>query len=215
MPLTLIGVNASPFVRKVRVVLEEKRIPYTLEPLIPFDAPPEYRRLHPLGKIPTLRDGELVIPDSSAICAYLELRHPTPALFPSDPYERARAIWLEELGDAGVSTGTGPVFFQRVVKPYLLQEMPDDGPVERALTQTLPPLFDYLERELGDGPYLMGELFSIADIAVATQLANWGHAGGRVDAELWPRLALWADRILARPSFEACLEEERETLGLE
>src|SRR5512143_38503 len=90
---TVYGANASPFVRKVRVVLTEKNIPYELEPVFPGPmAPPEFRTLSPLNKIPAFRDGDRTLADSSVICAYLERTHPTPALYPSDPYEYARAL---------------------------------------------------------------------------------------------------------------------------
>ena len=56
---TVYGANASPFVRKVRVVLSEKNIPYELEPVFPGPmAPPEFRTLSPLNKIPAFRDGD-------------------------------------------------------------------------------------------------------------------------------------------------------------
>ena len=57
---TVYGVNASPFVRKVRVVLTEKGIPYELEPVVPVNVSPEFRRMSPLGKIPAFRDGAVV-----------------------------------------------------------------------------------------------------------------------------------------------------------
>ena len=83
---TLIGVNASPFVRKVRVALAEKKIPYDREDLIPVNVPAEFRKISPLGKIPAYRDGKVTLCDSSVICAYLEKTHPTPPLYPTEPY---------------------------------------------------------------------------------------------------------------------------------
>ena len=73
--MKLYGAPQSPFVRKVRVALEEKGLTYAIE--LPAPA------LHPMGKMPVLRDGDLVVPDSSVICAYLERKHPSPALYPS------------------------------------------------------------------------------------------------------------------------------------
>ena len=69
MSLKLIGASISPFVRKVRVVLAEKGLSYEHDPMIPIDVSDEYRRLNPLGKVPTLTDdddNDRVIPDSSA-----------------------------------------------------------------------------------------------------------------------------------------------------
>src|SRR5690606_4492612 len=85
------GVKFSPYVLKVLVALEEKGIAYRVEP--PAQA------LHPLGKMPVLRDGDLVIPDSSVICAYLDRKHPKPALLPEVPAELAKALFLEEYAD--------------------------------------------------------------------------------------------------------------------
>ncbi|MDX1649506.1 MAG: glutathione S-transferase family protein, partial [Myxococcota bacterium] len=106
MTLKLIGAGPSPFVRKVRVALAEKGMAYEHDPMVPFGVSDEYRRMHPLGKIPTLRDGDKVIPDSSAILVYLEAVQPEPALYPEEPYARARAVWLEEYADAGLVDAT-------------------------------------------------------------------------------------------------------------
>jgi glutathione S-transferase len=85
--LKILGANLSPFVRKVRVYLAEKNIPYELEPVNPFTAGPEYCKISPLGKIPARQDGNVTLADSSVICAYLEKKHPQPTLFPADPVE--------------------------------------------------------------------------------------------------------------------------------
>src|SRR5439155_18137296 len=62
---TVYGVSASPFVRKVRVVLAEKRVTYELEPIVPVNVPSEYRQISPLGKVPAFRDGDRALADSS------------------------------------------------------------------------------------------------------------------------------------------------------
>jgi glutathione S-transferase len=80
--MKLYGTRQSPFDRKVLVVLVEKGIPYETEHLAPAPKTPELLALHPMGKIPILRDGDVVVPDSSVICAYLEKKHPAPALYP-------------------------------------------------------------------------------------------------------------------------------------
>ena len=90
--MKLYGANGSPFFRKARVVLEEKGIPYETENLVPVPKTPELLAMHPLGKIPILRDGEVVVPDSSVICAYLEKKHPSPALYPADPADLTRPL---------------------------------------------------------------------------------------------------------------------------
>src|SRR5512134_3404677 len=116
--MQLYGVPLSPFVRKVRIALEEKGLPYQLEGPNPA--------LHPLGKMPVLRDGEVVVPDSSVICAYLERKHPSPALYPEDPAELARALFLEEYADTQMSEGMGAIVLERIVKPHMLGQPTDE-----------------------------------------------------------------------------------------
>ncbi len=94
----------------------------------------------------------------------------------------------------------GPLFFKREG---------DEAKIEAALNETLPPYFDYLERELGDSDWLVGNRFSIADIAIGTQFVNFGHGEGEVDAGRWPKLAAYVERVTTRPSFKGIIEEER------
>jgi glutathione S-transferase len=207
--LTVYGVNASPFVRKVRVVLMEKNLPYELETVFPGpQAPPDFRVMSPLGKVPAFRDGDKTLADSSVICAYIERIHPQPALYPSDPYEYARALWFEEWADGGLVPVSGPkIFFQRVVAPRFFGRPADEEMVRRAIDEELPPLFDYLEGQLG-GEFLVGKALSIGDIGVVTQFVNLAHAGVTVDAGRWPKLAAYIERGFARPSFKAMIDQE-------
>ena len=119
------GASASPFVRKVRAVLAEKGIAYELDPVIPFNVSPEFKRISPLGKIPVYEDGGRTLPDSSVICAYLERAHPTPALYPKDPYDYGRALWFEEYADTALAGEIGAkIFFPLVVGPLFLGREP-------------------------------------------------------------------------------------------
>ncbi len=212
---TIYGVNASPFVRKVRVFMTEKGLPYELEPIIPINVPPEYRKVSPLGKIPCYQDGKVTLPDSSVICAYLERTHPRPPLYPADPYEYARALWFEEYGDSGLAPVFGPkVFFPKIVAPRFFNQPADDAAIKKVVEEELPPYFDYLEGEVGDGEGIVGNRFSIADIALGTQFVNLRHAGFAPDAKRWPRLTRYLERVHGRPSFKTLIEEETRDLGL-
>jgi glutathione S-transferase len=205
---TLYGVNASPFVRKARVVLAEKGIAYDLDPIIPINVSADYKKISPLGKIPAYRDGDVTLCDSSVICAYLERAKPQPALYPSDPYEYARALWFEEYGDSALVQVAGPkIFFERIVAPAFMGRATDEKVVEKAIKEELPPLFDYLESQLS-GDWLVGKAFSIADIGIATHFVNLRHARVGVDASRWPKLAKHVERVHARPSFKALIDEE-------
>ena len=203
------GASASPFVRKVRVTLAEKGLDYELRPLFPFNVSAEYKKISPLGKIPAYEEDGRTLADSSVICAYLERANPEPALYPSDPYEFARALWFEEYGDSAIAQNLGGgLFFQLIVAPRFLQRPTDQAAVEKALTQDIPPVFDYLESQIKTPEALAGTRFSIADISVCSHFVNMNHAGHDVDAKRWPKLAKYVHNTLARPSFKALVEEE-------
>ena len=73
------GVHGSPFVRKVFIALDFKGIPYETVPQMPFSGDKDYLKINPLGKVPSLVDGELTLCDSKVICRYLENAYPQPA----------------------------------------------------------------------------------------------------------------------------------------
>ncbi len=201
------GANGSPFVRKVKVALAEKSVPYEQQPLIPFGVSDEYKAKSPLGKIPCLEDGDFVLPDSSCILAYLEKKHPSPALLPADPEQYGRALWYEEYGDTKLIEVIGPVFFERFIKKMLMQQEPDEERVKATL-ELQPPVFDYLEGEVADREYLAGGQFSVADIGIASPFVNLRLAGVELDASRWPKLSGYVQRIFSRPSFKDCIAEE-------
>jgi glutathione S-transferase len=213
MALIVYGANVSPFVRKVRVVLAEKGQDYKLEPVNPFAPPPEFLKISPLKRIPVLLDTDLpepnTLPDSSAISDYLEHKFPKPALYPSDPFQRARAIFYEEYADTILAQTVGPgVFFERIVKKMLRQQ-PDESAVAAVLKDKIPPLFDFLENEIRAKEFFAGDMFSIADISMGTMFVNFEHAGETVDYARWPNLSHYVAAIHARPSFKALIDEER------
>ncbi|MGH0028531.1 MAG: glutathione S-transferase family protein [Myxococcota bacterium] len=202
------GVNASPFVRKVRVALAEKAIDYDQVPQMPMGQPAEYYEISPLGKIPCYVEGDFALPDSSAIIAYLEKKQPEPHLYPQDARAFGRALWYEEYADTKLMDTVAGVFFNRVVKAKMMKQEPDEARVQECL-EALPTLFDYLEKEIGDREVLAGSHFSVADIAVGSVFVNLAHAGETVDAARWPKLAAYLERVHARPSFKALIEEEK------
>ncbi len=218
MTLTLLGGSVSPFVRKVRIVLAEKGLDYEHEQVNPFAPPEGWRDVSPLGRIPAFRDGERVINDSSVICAYLERRFPEPSLYPADDYAYARALWIEEFADGGMVPVAGPkVFFPLVLKPLFGgKDEPDPADLavaEKVVAEDLPPLWDYLERELGDAEHFVGGRLSIADVAVASPFVNLRHAGVAPERKRWPRLRAFLDRMHGRPSFKQAIEQETPIFG--
>jgi glutathione S-transferase len=210
--MKLHGVPQSPFVRKVRIALEEKGLPYEIENVVPGQ--------HPLGKMPVLRDGEVVVPDSSVICAYLEKKHPAPALYPDAPAELARALFLEEYADTQMAEGMGAIVFERFVKPTFLKQPTDEARLEQLLLaaktrwvgkptsatgQPLPAVLDYLEGEIPADRDSVLARFSIADVALGAHLGWLAPAGIELDARRWPRTARYAEALAARPSFKTTL----------
>ncbi len=206
MPI-LHGVFASPYVRKVRVVCAEKNVDYESNPLIPFGPNEEYRKISPLGKIPCWQDGDFSLPDSSCIIAFLEDTHPANPVYPSDPHEKARALWLEEYSDTKLAETTGTIFQQRYLNPNFFQKEVDEALVAQKLEE-LAPLCDYLTEQLGGRDWLVGSSFSVADVAVGANFVNLAMGGEKPDASRWPALATYVARVHARPSFAKCLADE-------
>jgi glutathione S-transferase len=217
MALKILGANVSPFVRKTRVFCGEKNLPYSLEMVNPASPPPGWREKSPLGKIPVLEHDGRIVNDSSIICAYLERLHPEPALYPKDPYENARATWIEEFVDGGVVPIAGPqVFRPLALMPVLTQKPPDAAAIaaaEKVVREELAPLFAYLESQLGASEYFVGNRLSIADLTVGSVFVNIRHAGFPPDRAKFPKLAAFVERIHARPSLKTCIEEERPLFG--
>jgi glutathione S-transferase len=213
MALVVYGSSLSPFVRKVRVMLAEKGLDYTIEHISPFAAPPWFLEISPLKRIPVLRDTDRpepnTIPDSSVIAQYLEHKWPAPRLYPAEPFACAQALWWEEYSDTLVAQCVGlGLFFERVVKKFIGGEC-DETVVATTLRDKLPPVFDYLEKAVSGKRFLVGVSFSIADVAVAAMLINFSHAGEQLDASRWPGLSRFAVEMHARPSFKYCIDEER------
>ena len=195
------GSNISPYVRKVRVALAYKGIEYDDVQQIPFGAPPEFVAKSPLSKIPCWEEGELILPDSSVILSYLEHRYPDPPLLPASPGLRARALWFEEYADSKVAVTVAGIFFERVVKPSIFKQETNQALIDEALKCAVPEVLDYLTQCLGDDEFMVGGAFSIADIALTTPFVNFAIAGESVDAERWPKIAAYIERIHSLPCY--------------
>lgn len=208
MSLVVLGGSVSPFVRKVRTVLAEKGLDYTHEQVNPFAPPEGFKAISPLGKIPALKDGDKALCDSSVICAYLEKKHPTPALYPSDPYDYARALWFEEFMDAGLVPPVGTkVFFPLVLQPIFSGGKPPSAEAEATAQKTwheevAPNHLTYLEKEIGDREWLVGDRISIADITVGSVMVSAWLAGFAPERKRFPKLRGYLERLWSRPSLK-------------
>ena len=209
---TLYGTSISPFVRKVAVFAAE--IGVVLERQAqPPSQDPEYLALHPLGKIPALRDGDLVLPDSSVIVAYLDKKAGGTGLYPDQAADFGRALWYEEYADTRCfDVLVRGVFFERVVMPKLYGKPGNEALVKQNVVEELPKVLDYLEGEIGDLEYLVGNTLTIADIALASPFVNLQYGQEAVDGGRWPNVHRWLKGILARPSFQHAMEEDRQMM---
>ena len=103
---------------------------------------------------------------------------------------------------------------------------PDEEAPLRTVTEDLPPFFDYLESQVAESSteasteasaeadsYLVGDRFSIADIAVASPFVNLRHAGVAPERARWPKLRAFIERTHARPTFKALIDEETPIFG--
>ena len=215
MAYKLMGVNVSPFVRKVRLFMAEKGLDYELEQISPLSPPAGWRDISPLGKIPALLDGDKIVNDSSCICQYIERKKPTPPLFPASDDDYVHALWIEEFIDAGfVPVAGGKVFFPLIVGPMMSKQPVDDAVrtgVQQVVEDEFPCFWDYLDSNIKGRDFFAGNALSIADLAVTSVHVNLQHAGIAVDANRWPHLAKFVERMCTRSSVKAVIEEEAPT----
>lgn len=216
--LTIHGVPISVHTRKVIVTAIEKQLAYANEPTIPFNPPPGWDRLSPTGRIPVLTDGDLVLPDSSVICVYLERTHPRHPIYPSGTRDHVRALWFEEYADGTLFRDVvHGLFFQKVIRPRILKQESDAAVIEKILAEAMPKSFGYLEGCI-EGEYLAGERFSIADIATVSNLVNFHYLGFTIDSGRYPKLAGYFERLNRQPSIATALAAEQPVaagMGLE
>ena len=198
------GTTGSPFVRKVRAAFAEKAVASELVPVDIFNPPPDFERISPLRRIPVLEfadgSGRAALADSSAIIVWLEAAHPQPPLFPADPYDRGRAVWIEEYADTVLAYQLG----MGVMRPLLGARSGapvDQGKLDEALAKRLPPLFGYLDGALGEAPWYCGGAWSIADLAVAAQLSGLVLVDRLDVLAPYPSLARLLRQAMDRPAF--------------
>lgn len=216
MSLTLYGAPLSPFVRKADVLLREKGVEFELESVNIMPMPDWFKEISPARRIPVLRDASVgaegrhgTIPDSSAICAYIEKKFPDPSFYPGDPYDYARALWLEEYCDSELAAALGLGIFRPIQFNRFQGKEPDLETARATYAQKLPRHLDYLESEVGEGGFMVGDALSIADISLACQIVQFELVAGPLDSERWPRVAGLVSSLAKRPSFEPCIAISR------
>lgn len=217
--MIIYGSSISPVVRKTLAFAAEKGVEVEVVAAGMGRGGPDFAEASPFAKMPAMRDPgadegrDFVISDSTAICAYIEAKHPEPVLIPHEAIPRARTIWYEEFADTLLFPVGARMFFNRFVAPRVLKREGDEAVAAKAEGEELPPLMDYLERVAPEGGgFLVGGTLTLADIAVASPFVNLHHIGWMCDPARWPRTLAYVTSVLARPSFAALIAGERRTI---
>ena len=159
---------------------------------------PEYLKLNPTGRTPTLVDGDLVLWESAAIMQYLAAAKPN-ALWPNDVRTRADIMrwqsWHLQHWSAGACT---PLLFERFVKAFFAMGAPDEAVVAKA-TDNFRREAAVLDGHLASRPYLVGNGPTLADFTVISPLVY--AAEGQLPIGDYPHLRDWSARILALPAW--------------
>lgn len=225
------GVVFAPYVRKVRIVLAAKGIEHRHVSVMPGAMDAEFLALSPLRKVPVWEEPpDFVLPDSSAICAYLERRCPSPPVYPADPRAFASSLFWEEYADTRLVDACEPIFYERVVRPHVLRQAGNEELVQRQLEEVVPPVFDQLESlyltpgrlRAADSPASAAgaaagraaAAIEISAIAIWSPIVNLEHVGIGVDPARWPRLAGFMEAMNAHPLVSPIIARERSALGV-
>lgn len=199
--IKLYDFKSSPNSQRVKVVLEEKKLPFEI---VPIDLrkgeqkTPEFLKLNPYGKVPVLTDGDTVLYESCIINEYLDEKYPNPPLMPADLGKRAKARILIDYGLAHLDAP-----YQKLRQELMKDPKEQSEPVIEAAKNDLRKLLQRFENALGDQPYLLGE-FSLADADLITRFTRLEGFGVLPDASL-PRLSKYLERMKERPSVKAIL----------
>ena len=186
---------------RVKIALHEKGLPYERATLVlarKDQKRPEFLKLNPYGKVPVIDDGGQILFESCIINEYLDEKYPTPSLMPKDPHLRGRG---RVLVDYALNYMHEPYWALRgeMLKPA--------GERNAAVIEekhgSLRGLMQYLEADLGDKPYFLGEL-SLTDIAIVPRALRM-EAYGALPAPSLPSLNAWLERMKARPSVQQIL----------
>lgn len=201
--MKLFTFTTSPYARKVRIAMEYKGIAFEpVERCYSLDRKEDLRDASIRAEVPVLvLDDGRRIADSTIICEYLEDTHPTPPLFPSDPYERARMRSIEDLCDRAFDAVSYGYFIG-----LLRADAPEATAIKAAAKAEYESLLGAMERELGGREFLCGSL-SIADIAAVCHVPT----ARAMDISLgrFPGLQAWMERMRAIPAVNSDLRRMR------
>lgn len=195
--MKLIGSLTSPYVRKVRIVLAEKKIEYEFIADNPWETVNEVSKYNPLGKVPVLlmEDGSPLF-DSRVIVDYLDTVTPLSRLIPEPNRERLETKRLEALADGVMDAAVSA----------LLESRRKAGEQSKAWTdRQLSKVklgVEALAAELGDKPWCNGNAYGLADIATGVCLGYLVFRFPKIDwRKTYPALDKLYEKLVQRPSF--------------
>jgi glutathione S-transferase len=194
----IIGSSRSTYTRVVRMVCEEKGIDHTLTD-VPVGAP-ELTAIHPFGKMPVLRHGDVELFESKAIATYLDRVFPAPFVLPSEP----RLAALTEQWVSLVNTLVDRTIIRTYLFAYIAPGTPDGTPNRAAIEAVMPALRQQvavLDRAVAGG-HLVGDQFTFADINLMPLLHRLKiPQEGAAALAAAKNLSAYYERHAERPSF--------------
>lgn len=204
--IRLFHVPLSPFCRKVRLSLAEKKLEVELVEERYWERDPDFLRRNPAGKVPILRIDDMILSESAAICEYIEEKHPSPSLMPNDPegrFEVRRMVsWFDDKFHHEV---TSNLLYERVNRKLTKSGYPDSKNV-KAGSKAIKFHLDYMAWLLDRRRWLAGDVMTLADFAAAAHLSSLDYISD-VD---WNRSAVvkdWYAKIKSRPAFRSLLAD--------
>lgn len=196
--MKLYGAIASPYVARVVMYAKIKGVDLPLAEAVGGNIKsPEYLKLNPIGKMPTLDVNGQGIGESTIICDYLEDVYPQKPGLPKDPLDRARSRLIARIVDLYIANAVSPLF--RQVNPAAR----DAAVVEKAAAE-IAKTFGYAEHAMGSGPFCVGATPTLGDCALSTSTKMMKvilAAGnfGIVDPTESGRLATWYKAVESHP----------------
>jgi glutathione S-transferase len=202
--MKLIGAITSPYVRKVRVVMAEKKLDYQFVEEDVWSADTTIMQSNPLGKVPCLvMEGGEALFDSRVIVEYLDTLSPVGKLIPAVGRERAEVKTWEALADGVLDA----LVLARLEANWAgrTKAQRSDAWIERQLAKTHASL-KAMSQGLGDKPFCAGIYLSLADIAVGCALGYLDFRFPEIDwRSQYPNLAKLQEKLMQRASFSETL----------
>jgi len=203
----LYHLTLSPFSRKVRVVLAEKNLDFTMKTEKTWERRPEFLALNPAGEVPVLIEPDgTVLAATDAIVEYLDEAYREKILIGINPVDRAEVRRLNAWFDIRMNQEvTENLLGEKMMKRFIGTGQPNSQAI-RAGHGNLPYHLDYIGYLVERRRWLAGDHFSLADITAAAQLSSLDYLGDVPWDEHEPAKE-WYARIKSRPSFRPILAD--------